>query len=133
MPLIISLKNLEIIIPNETIENLVSQDTEQVLDIYIDDYAHHPTEIKVTLNAVRQKYPNRRLVVVFKPNTYSRTKDFKDDFIKALNKADKVFLTEIESNREKQEDYPGINSNLILYKMQNIPDYFSINILQASV
>ena len=82
--------------------------------IIIDDYAHHPTEISATIDGIRQKYPNKRLVIVFKPNTYSRTKDFKDDFIKALNKADKVFLTEIESNREKQEDYPGICSNNII-------------------
>lgn len=82
--------------------------------IIIDDYAHHPTEIKVTLEAVRQKYPNKRLVVVFKPNTYSRTKDFKDDFINALKIADKVYLTKIECNREKQEDYPGVTSSIIV-------------------
>lgn len=82
--------------------------------IIIDDYAHHPTEIKVTLEAVRQKYPNKRLVVVFKPNTYSRTKDFKDDFTNALKIADKVYLTEIECNREKQEDYPGVTSSIIV-------------------
>ena len=81
--------------------------------IIIDDYAHHPTEIKVTLEAVKQKYPNKKLIVIFKPNTYSRTKDFTSDFINSLNIADKVFLTEIDSNREKQEDYPGITSHLI--------------------
>ena len=80
----------------------------------IDDYAHHPTEIKATLEAVRQKYPNKRLVVVFKPNTYSRTKDFTNEFIEALSIADRVFLTEIECNREKAEDYPGVSSQLIL-------------------
>ncbi len=86
--------------------------------IIIDDYAHHPTEIKVTLEAVRQKYPDKRLVVVFKPNTYSRTKDFKDEFIEALNEADKVFLTEIDCNREKQEDYPGISSSIITNEIE---------------
>ncbi len=80
----------------------------------VDDYAHHPTEIKATLEAVKQKYPNKRLVVVFKPNTYSRTKDFTEQFIDALSVADRVFLTEIDSNREKQEDYPGVSSQLIL-------------------
>ena len=82
--------------------------------IIIDDYAHHPTEIKATLEAVKQKYPNKKLVVIFKPNTYSRTKDFKDAFIDSLKIADKVFLTEIDCNREKQEDYPGITSKLIV-------------------
>ena len=86
--------------------------------IIIDDYAHHPTEIKVTLEAARQKYPNRRLVVVFRPNTYSRTKDFTDDFASALSVADKVYLTEIDCNREKPEDYPGVSSSLIVDKIE---------------
>ena len=87
--------------------------------IIIDDYAHHPTEIKVTLDAVKQKYPDKNLVVIFKPNTYSRTKDFTDEFIKSFAAADKVFLTEIESNREKQEDYPGVSSRMITDKITN--------------
>lgn len=82
--------------------------------IIIDDYAHHPTEIKVTLEAVKQKYPNKRLVVVFVPNTYSRTRDFKNEFIEAFKIADKTYLTEIDCNREKPEDYPGISSSIIL-------------------
>ena len=81
--------------------------------IIIDDYAHHPTEIKATLEAARQKFPNKKLIAIFKPNTYSRTKDFKEDFVNALQIADKVFLTEIDCNREKQEDYPGITSHII--------------------
>lgn len=80
----------------------------------LDDYAHHPTEIKVTLEAVRQKYPDKRIVAIFKPNTYSRTKDFKFEFIDALNTADKAFVTEIDCNRERPEDYPGVNSNMII-------------------
>ena len=83
----------------------------------IDDYAHHPTEIKVTLEAARQKFPNKHLTVVFRPNTYSRTKDFTDEFVDALSIADKVYLTEIDSNREKQSDYPGITSNTIIEKI----------------
>lgn len=82
--------------------------------IIIDDYAHHPTEIKVTLEAVKQKYPDKRLVVVFVPNTYSRTRDFKNEFIEAFKIADKTYLTEIDCNREKPEDYPGISSSIIL-------------------
>ena len=82
--------------------------------VIIDDYAHHPTEIKATLEAVKQKYPEKRLVVVFVPNTYSRTKDFKNEFIEAFNIADKTYLTEIDCNRERQEDYPGITSHIIV-------------------
>ena len=87
--------------------------------VIIDDYAHHPTEIKATLKAVKQKYPNKRLVVVFVPNTYSRTKDFKDEFIEAFSIADKTYLTEIDCNRERQEDYPGVTSHIIIDKLKN--------------
>ena len=87
--------------------------------IIIDDYAHHPTEIKATLEAVKQKYPNKRLVVVFKPNTYSRTRDFKDDFIKALDVADRAFLTDIDCNREFPADYPGVTSQIIIDGLEN--------------
>lgn len=87
--------------------------------IIIDDYAHHPTEIKVTLEAVKQKYPDKTLKVLFVPNTYSRIKDFKKEFIDCFKIADKTYLTEIDCNREKQEDYPGINSNTILNELEN--------------
>lgn len=88
-------------------------------NIIIDDYAHHPTEIKVTLESARQKYPNKEIVAIFKPNTYSRTKDFKNEFIEVLKLADKTYITPIECNREKQEDYPKINSNILLEKIPN--------------
>lgn len=92
---------------------------EKVRDtIIIDDYAHHPTEIKATMEAARQKYPDKRLVVVFKPNTYSRTKDFKDQFVEVLKNADKVFLTEIDCNREKPEEYPGVSSHMIVDEIE---------------
>ncbi len=87
-------------------------------NIVIDDYAHHPTEITATIEAVRQKYPDRLLVAVFKPNTYSRTAAFADAFAESLSKADVAYVTEIECNRETQEDYPGVSSRLILSKMK---------------
>ncbi len=82
-------------------------------NIIIDDYAHHPTEIRVTLEAARQKYPDKKLLAVFKPNTYSRTQKFPREFQEALNIADKQYLTEIECNREKSEDYGGVTSKII--------------------
>ncbi len=85
--------------------------------VIIDDYAHHPTEIKATLEAARQKFPNKRLVVVFVPNTYSRTRDFTEEFVDAFQLADKTYLTEIDSNRETQEEYPGVSSRLITEKI----------------
>ena len=88
-------------------------------NVIIDDYAHHPTELKVTLQAARQKYPDKQLIAIFKPNTYSRTKDFKQDFIDVLNMADKAYVTPIDCNREKQSDYPGITSDSIIEGLNN--------------
>ena len=95
-----------------TIENIKN-------NVIIDDYAHHPTEIKVTLEAARQKYPNKELVAIFKPNTYSRTERFYKEFADALNIADKVYLTEIECNREKPEDYGNVSSKIIFDLLKN--------------
>ncbi|GAY72826.1 UDP-N-acetylmuramate-alanine ligase [Lentilactobacillus kosonis] len=68
----------------------------------IDDYAHHPSEIKATLDAARQEYPSKEIIVVFQPHTFSRTIALMDDFAKSLNLADKVYLTDIYSSpREK--------------------------------
>ena len=88
-------------------------------NVIIDDYAHHPTEIKVTLEAARQKYPDKELVAVFKPNTYSRTEKFYKEFADALNVADKVYLTEIDCNREKPEDYGNVTSKVIFDLLNN--------------
>ena len=105
----------------KTFKNAARRCSEEKVEdtVIIDDYAHHPTEIKATIEGIKQKYPNKKIVVVFKPNTYSRTKDFTKQFIESLSMADKVFLTEIESNREKPEDYPGISSSLIVDEIKN--------------
>lgn len=87
--------------------------------IIIDDYAHHPTEVKVTLEAVRQKYPDKRLVVVFRPNTYSRTSKFKSEFADSLKVADKAYITPILCDREDPKAYPDIKSEDI---MALVPD-----------
>jgi UDP-N-acetylmuramate--alanine ligase len=71
--------------------------------ILIDDYAHHPTEIKATIEAARQKYPNNEIVAVFQPHTFSRTQAFLEEFASSLDTADKVYLCEIfGSARENQ-------------------------------
>lgn len=71
--------------------------------ILIDDYAHHPTEIKATIDAANQKYPDREIVAVFQPHTFSRTQAFLEDFAKSLRLADKTYLCEIfGSARENQ-------------------------------
>jgi UDP-N-acetylmuramate--alanine ligase len=61
----------------------------------VDDYGHHPTEIAATLEALRQGYPNRRLVLAFQPHRYTRTRDLIDDFGKALSAADVLLVTEV--------------------------------------
>jgi len=61
----------------------------------VDDYGHHPTEISATLEALRQGYPNRRLVLAFQPHRYTRTRDLIDDFGKALSAADVLLVTEV--------------------------------------
>ena len=81
----------------------------------IDDYAHHPTEIRATLTAA-QKYPHKRLVLAFQPHTYSRTKAFLDDFADVLSMADVVVLADIYAARE-QNTY-GISSKDILAKLK---------------
>lgn len=71
--------------------------------VIIDDYAHHPTEIKATIDAANQKYPDREIIAVFQPHTFSRTQKFLDDFAVSLNLADKVYLCDIfGSARENQ-------------------------------
>lgn len=66
----------------------------------IDDYAHHPTEIRATIAATRETYPGRRLFAVFQPHLYSRTRDFMSEFAAALSEADAVILTGIYAARE---------------------------------
>lgn len=94
--------------------------------IIIDDYAHHPTEIEVTIDAARQKYPNKEIVAIFLPNTYSRTEVLLNDFVKALSKADKSYIMDIYCDRELQSDYPNVNSDLLIEKIKNA-EKISIN------
>ena len=85
--------------------------------IIIDDYAHHPTEIKTVLDAAKQKYHDKKIIAVFMPNTYSRTKDFLNQFIEVLNEFDYSFVTDIKCDRENPDDYKGITSDSIIEKL----------------
>lgn len=82
--------------------------------VLVDDYAHHPNEVKTVLETARQKYPNKTLVAVLIPYTISRTQSFYKEFAEVLASADKAFVTDIEPAREKFEDYPGVTSDLII-------------------
>ena len=81
----------------------------------IDDYAHHPDELKASIRSVKALYPGRRLSVIFQPHLYSRTRDFAPQFAEALSLADEVFLLDIYPARELP--IPGVTSKLIFDKI----------------
>ncbi|KQR72721.1 UDP-N-acetylmuramate--L-alanine ligase [Pedobacter sp. Leaf176] len=93
-------------------EYIVNNDSQ----IYIDDYAHHPEELKACFDAVRQLYPDKKLTVVFQPHLFSRTRDFADDFAKVLSTADELLLLDIYPARELPIE--GINSQYLLEKIK---------------
>lgn len=88
-------------------------------NVIIDDYAHHPNEIKSTINAIKQKYPNKKIISIFQPHTFSRTKEFASDIARELSKTDMTFILDIHPAREKQEDFPDVTSDIIIKKMNN--------------
>jgi len=83
--------------------------------VYIDDYAHHPTEIEAFLNAVKSLYPNKKLTAVFQPHLYSRTRDFIDGFASSLSLADELVLMDIYPAREIP--IPGVDASKIFDKV----------------
>ena len=83
--------------------------------VLIDDYAHHPTEINAVESSVREMYPNEKVLVVFQPHLFSRTRDFIEDFALALSKFDEVLLLDIYPARE--EPIIGVNSEWLLSKI----------------
>lgn len=83
----------------------------------IDDYAHHPDEIRQSIASVRALYPGRRLTVAFQPHLYTRTRDFADQFAEALDAADEVALIDLYPARELP--IPGISSKTIFDKLKN--------------
>lgn len=85
--------------------------------IFIDDYAHHPTEINAVYDAISEMHPDKKVLAVFQPHLFSRTKDFVDDFAESLSKFDAVFLLEIYPAREKP--IAGVTSEWLLEKIKN--------------
>lgn len=86
--------------------------------VYIDDYAHHPTEINAAHQAVRELYPNQKVLAIFQPHLFSRTKDFADDFAKSLSQFDEILLLDIYPARELPME--GITSSWLLSKIENV-------------
>lgn len=84
--------------------------------VMIDDYAHHPSEIDAVHQAVREMHPNKKVLAVFQPHLFSRTRDFADDFAKSLSAFDQVILLDIYPAREMP--IPGISSEYLLGKIE---------------
>jgi UDP-N-acetylmuramate--alanine ligase len=86
--------------------------------VFIDDYAHHPTEIKALVSSVRELYPGKKVTGVFQPHLFSRTKDFADDFAKELAQLDEVVVLDIYPARELPME--GINAEFLLNKIEGV-------------
>jgi UDP-N-acetylmuramate--alanine ligase len=80
--------------------------------VLIDDYAHHPEELRACINSVRQMYPGKKLTVIFQPHLFSRTKDFAQEFSEVLSLADQLIVMDIYPARELPME--GVDANLIL-------------------
>ena len=85
--------------------------------IYIDDYAHHPTELNAVVNSIKTFYPSKKLLIVFQPHLFSRTRDFANGFAQSLARADELILLDIYPARELQENFLGITSEWLLEKV----------------
>ncbi len=86
--------------------------------LYIDDYAHHPTELNAVIGSIKTFYPDKKLLIVFQPHLFSRTRDFADGFAESLNKGDDLLLLDIYPARELQENFPGITSQWLAEKIE---------------
>ena len=86
--------------------------------VYIDDYAHHPTEISACVGSVKEMYPDKRITGIFQPHLYSRTRDFGDDFARSLENLNELLLMEIYPARE--EPIPGIDGEWLLNKVRMV-------------
>jgi len=84
--------------------------------IYIDDYAHHPEELRATINSVKKLYPDKKLVTIFQPHLYTRTRDFADGFAEVLDMTDELILLDIYPARELPIE--GVNSDMVLRRMK---------------
>lgn len=85
--------------------------------VFIDDYAHHPEELKACINSAKEMYPGKKITGIFQPHLFSRTRDFADDFAKSLDLLDECILMEIYPARELPIE--GVNSKMLLDKMRS--------------
>jgi UDP-N-acetylmuramate--alanine ligase len=84
--------------------------------IFIDDYAHHPEELKAAIKSVKKLYPNKKLTTIFQPHLFTRTRDFADGFAEALDLSDELIMLDIYPARELPIE--GVNAEMILQRMK---------------
>jgi len=118
---------LELEVPFDTIAHALSEFSgadrrfqfkgEEAGITVVDDYGHHPTEVKATLSAARIGAPNRRIVVLFQPHRYTRTNDLMDEFASAFNNADVLFVTDIYAASESPID--GVNAEVLTGRIKS--------------
>ncbi|MCO5950090.1 UDP-N-acetylmuramate--L-alanine ligase [Mucilaginibacter flavidus] len=84
--------------------------------IFIDDYAHHPEELKAAIKSVKKLYPNKKLTTIFQPHLFTRTRDFADGFAEALDLSDQLIMLDIYPARELPIE--GVNAEMILQRMK---------------
>jgi UDP-N-acetylmuramate--alanine ligase len=118
---------IELEVPFDTVAHALSEFTgadrrfqfkgEEAGVTVVDDYGHHPTEVKATLSAARIGAPNRRIVVLFQPHRYTRTNDLMDEFASAFNNADVLFVTEIYAASEPPID--GVNAEVLTGRIKS--------------
>ena len=89
--------------------------------VFIDDYAHHPQEIAACLDSIRFLYPGKRVVGIFQPHLYTRTRDFADQFAQVLSTLDELIMLPIYPAREKP--LPGVTSSMVLRKIDSLSKY----------
>jgi UDP-N-acetylmuramate--alanine ligase len=85
----------------------------------MDDYAHHPNEIRALLHSLRELYPGRKITGIFQPHLFTRTRDFAAQFAAALEALDELLLLDIYPARE--QPLPGITARIILDRIRSIP------------
>lgn len=84
--------------------------------IYIDDYAHHPEELRAAISSVKRLYPNKKLTTIFQPHLFTRTRDFADGFAEVLDMSDELMLLDIYPARELPIE--GVTSQMLLDRMK---------------
>ena len=107
-------------------------------NVIIDDYAHHPNEVRACINAIRQKYPEKKIIAIFQPHTFTRTKEFANDLVEVFNTIDETYIMDIHPARESQEDYPDVTKDIIISKLKhghaiNIDEADKLNVYDNAV